>query len=213
MRLFPVKQSIVLAAILFVQPSPGLTQNPVNYGYRFIYHDERDTIYFNNFHADGLCLSHSTTIMDSIQIDGKGAKEIIFFRNGSCSISEHGGTFDIDEYTSQSKYEIWNLDTREMVFEVITASNSMFNKFIAYADPQHIKGSVASSCSFNIYPDGRIQISNAKSDSNVHATKWKTIVKNGVEEDILEETPYIYYPMAVKTEGIYRFANGEYVLE
>ena len=62
----------------------------------------------------------TVAIVDSVQIDGTGAKEIILLRKGTGFTNEHGGTFDISESKNIQKYEIWNPDTKTILFEAIS---------------------------------------------------------------------------------------------
>lgn len=208
-----MKQILILTITLFLNSLFAQSQATINYGYSYIYNAGKDTLHFSKILPDGLCLSASTIIKDSIQIDGIGSKEVIFFRNGNCSINEHGGTFDIDENTSVSKFEIWNLDSKKLLFEVITSYQSEFNKFNAYMQPSHLQGYVKFSCNFAIESNGDIKISNGKKDTKVNEVNWKTVTTNEKEEIVIEEKPYPYYDSPGKTEGIYKFVNGAYVLE
>lgn len=206
-----MKQVLFLTINLFFNSL--FAQSIFNYGYSFIYNTGKDTLHFSKLLPEGLCLSTSTTIRDSIQIDGTGAKEVIFFRSGNCSINEHGGSFDIDENTSVSKFEIWNLDNKKLLFEVTTSYQSEFNKFNAYMQPSHLQGYVNYSCNFAIESNGDIKISNEKKDTKVNEVRWKTVTTNEKEEIVIEEKPYPYYNSPGKTEGIYKFVNGAYILE
>lgn len=181
----------------------------------FIYNNGKDTIHFNKMNTHGFCTQFSTIIKDSIQIDGKGSKELVFYRSYFCQVSEHGGTFDIDENTSLSKYEIWNLDTKEMLFETITLYSSNFNRFEAYRSPSHLKGSEFYSCSFTIDSLGVISISNFKSNNDIKEVKWSTIKKKGKEETVVEELPYNspFHGSQTIKEGTYHFIDGEYLLK
>ena len=179
----------------------------------FIYNNGKDTIQFSNANVKGFCQPFSITIKDTVQIDGMGRKEIVFAWSSHCSVSEHGGTFDIDENISISKYEIWNLDTKEMLFDINTFYSNHFNKFLAYSSPSHLKGFESYSCSFAIDSLGVITIGNVKVDANVKQIKWSTIKKNGKEKSVVHETPYPFYTHPNKKEGTYHFIGGKYILE
>jgi hypothetical protein len=52
--------------------------------------------------------------MDSVQIDGKGAKEIFLLHTSTTNFPMHGGTFDGLDVKTIEQVELWNLDTKEM---------------------------------------------------------------------------------------------------
>lgn len=181
----------------------------------FVYNNGKDTIHFNKMNTRGFCTQFSTSITDSIQIDGKGRKELVFYSIYFCQVSEHGGTFDIEESNSLSKYEIWNLDTKEMLFEVVTSYSSTFNSFRAYFNPSHLSGSESYSCNFAIDSMGVISISNYQSNNDIKEIKWSTIKKKGKEETVVEELPYnspLHGSQTIK-EGTYHFIEGKYKLK
>lgn len=178
----------------------------------YLYNNQQDTIYLSKINIGNFC-NCDLKITDSVQIDGVGAKELVFFRSCKGSINEHGGTFDIDENTQLSKYEIWNLDTKEMLFEVITSYLSDYNRFNVYSEIRHVKGFEFSTCEFKIDSAGSITISNVKSDAKAHTYEWKTVKKKGKNETIVEEVPYNNFTKHSSKEGMYVFVNGKYVLE
>lgn len=205
----------ILSLIIFVFPQVLQAQTvPIigNHKNRYLYNNEKDTIYLSKINIGNFC-NCDLKISDSVQIDGVGAKELVFYRNCSGSINEHGGTFDIDESTRISKYEVWNLDTKKMLFEAVTSYQSNYNRFNVYNEIRHVKGFEHTSCQFKIDSIGTITISNIKSDSKAHSYEWKTIKKKGKNETIVEEVPYTNLINHCSKEGKYVFVNGKYVLE
>ncbi|MCB0380248.1 MAG: hypothetical protein KDD24_03255 [Flavobacteriales bacterium] len=206
---------LTFSLFLLIFSTVLLAQTVANIGNKksiYVYNNQQDTIYLSKINIGNFC-NCDLKITDSVQIDGIGAKELVFFRSCSGSINEHGGTFDIDENTQISKYEIWNLDTKEMLFEAVTSYQSNYNRFLAYGDPKHVKGFEFSSCGFKIDRTGSITISNVKSDAKAHTYEWKTVKKKGKTETIVEEVPYTNLINHCPKEGTHVFVNGKYVLE
>ncbi len=199
---------LIFLKVLFAQTVPNIRYNQNIY----LYNNEKDTIYLSKINIGNFC-NCDLKITDSIQIDGVGAKELVFFRSCSGSINEHGGTFDIDENTQISKYEIWNLDTKKMLFEAVTSYQSNYNRFNVYSEIRHVKGFEHTSCQFKIDSIGTITINNGKSDSKAHSYEWKTVKKKGKTETIVEEVPYTNLINHCSKEGKYVFVNGQYVRE
>jgi hypothetical protein len=56
----------------------------------------------------------SIEVMDSVQIDGKGAKELFLIHTLTSNFPMHGGTFDGSDFKTNEQLELWNLDTKEM---------------------------------------------------------------------------------------------------
>ncbi|MEM6380920.1 MAG: hypothetical protein AAF705_22300, partial [Bacteroidota bacterium] len=140
----------------------SLSSNPNFY----LYNEGKDTIHFSAPDFKGLIVP-KVAILDSIQIDGKGAKEIVFSRTLEGYISKHGGTFDIDEDIKEQKIEIWNLDTKQLLFEAKKYYSLHFNRFLAYAHLKRQKGHHFYSYELQINKQGEIQISNLISSETV----------------------------------------------
>ncbi len=179
----------------------------------YVYNEGRDTLFLSQINAGEIHSCDTLRVTNSIQIDGLGSEELVLHRTCSGFTSSHGGTFDIEESISISKYEIWNLDTKEMIFEAKYNYHNDYNKFQAYEDPQHKKGVESYSYDLEIDSVGRIIISNVKKHSNASTFVWKTISKKGKSETLVEEIPYQYEIYPDKAEGVYLFVNGKYVME
>jgi hypothetical protein len=79
----------------------------------YLYNNSKDTIHLSPMP----CYCDKIKVLRSIQIDEKGANEIVLYRKCSGIIGEHGGTFDISGKYKLGRFEIWNLDTKKLLFE------------------------------------------------------------------------------------------------
>ena len=140
----------------------SLSSNP----YYYIYNQGKDTIHFSTPDFKGLMVP-KLAILDSIQINGKGAKEIVFSRSFEGYINKHGGTFDIDEEFRQNIIEIWNLDTKQQIFQAVKYYSLHFNRFLAFGDLKREKGYHFYSYELHIDEKGEIQLSNLISSENI----------------------------------------------
>lgn len=120
-----------------------------NVGY--VYNNGSDTIKIVGF--------QSIQISDSIQIDGIGRKELVFMKDKSYSQESHGGTFDYSGTTERISCEIWNLDTKKIIFTKVLSFNSHFSGTALYGLPQ----STSFHTDFKIEEDGTIILSNTVS--------------------------------------------------
>jgi hypothetical protein len=134
----------------------------------YVYNNRKDTIHFTKVDL-GRGLGHTTfKVIDSIQIDGLGRNELVFYREGARFVSEHGGTFDITESRTFSKYEIWNLDTKTLLFEAISARFYDYDIFRPGLSMQPRKGTEEYSYHFTVDKSGKITISNYIGTSNTN---------------------------------------------
>lgn len=179
----------------------------------YVYNNSNDTIYLSKINSCKFCWCDTLRIVARVQIDSIGSKEIVFLRNCNGFTSEHGGTFDIDESINITKYEIWNLDSKKMIFDAVSSYKSDFNKFQAYSTPKHKKGKESYSYEFKINANGQITISNVKTHAEVFTVQWKTVKKKGKNEKTIEEVPYPYTIKPDRQEGVYKYVNGEYIKE
>lgn len=179
----------------------------------YVYNNLKDTITLSKTNAGRICYCDTLKIVDTIQIDGVGSKEIVFFRKCNGFTEEHGGTFDISEATTISKYEIWNLDTKQMIFEATNFYHCDFKEFQAYKKHRQTQGVESYSYNFRIDSVGQITINNLKTSTEAYEVKWKTINKKGESENIVEDLPYENYIYPDKIEGTYRYKNGKYICE
>jgi hypothetical protein len=151
----------------------------------YVYNGAKDTILLSAINLAQFNFCQTPRIVDSVQINGTGAKEIVFSRNCRGETSDHGGTFDITEKAQLHKYEVWDLDAQQLLFEVNTYYDMEYNRFKAYADPSHARGSDHYQCDFAIDDAGTITISKLRGKSS---------------------------ELAAKKEGEYVFRNGQYTM-
>ena len=157
----------------------------------YVYNDEKDTIYLSELNVGRFGFREPLKKVMEIQIDGIGAKEVVFRRKGTGQTEDHGGTFDISEDTEIIQYEVWNLDTKEMLFYTISFYIFNYKNFNAHANPSHQKGTCFLSQRFKIDDDGKITIKDKVAGVN-------------------NEKPACH---AFKKEGTYLFIDGKYELE
>ena len=183
----------------------------------YVYNNLKDTIHLSKINCEQICFCGDPKIIDTIQIDRVGSKEIVFLRNCIGHTEEHGGSFDISRSVTLSKYEIWNLDTKQMIFVAINFHDYEFQEYQAYGNPEHINGTILYSYDFKIDSVGQITISNLKTTTNTYKAEWKTVIKNGKSEPVVENVPYeinnLFLFMPDKTEGTYRYVKGKYIHE
>jgi hypothetical protein len=106
----------------------------------YIYNHGHDTIFLSKLSLLGVEISFNCDtlqIIDSIQVDGTGAKEIVFYRHCSGVSGRHGGSFDVTESAVLTKYEIWNLDTKHLLLEATNHYACNYDRFFV---PRHIIG-------------------------------------------------------------------------
>lgn len=166
----------------------------------YVYNNSMDTLYLTkfDFRSNEFLHTKSSKIFDTIQIDGIGSKEIIFERSYSGNFRNIMQAHQEEELTKIHKYEIWNIDTKTLLFEAVddyefnyknwrlpneSLPDSLFGK----------SGWTTGSCSykynFSIDNNGQIYIVNIK-------------YKN-MNSDCITD----------KKEGCYKFTNGKYTNE
>jgi hypothetical protein len=145
----------------------------------YVYNNQKDTIHFSKVGVARGFQSSTFKVVDSIQIDGSGVKELVFLREGSSIFSDHGGTFDITGSTNFSKYEIWNLDTKTLLFEANCGWSEKSNGFDARRQPSRQNVDIRYKYDFSINASGTIIIDNfcgtqgAKPDHNIGTYMFK----------------------------------------
>jgi hypothetical protein len=177
----------------------------------YIYNNQKDTIYLSDMNVGLFCKCKDLQIVDSIQIDGVGSKEIVFLRNCRGENDEQGGTFVRSGYNKVSKYEIWNLDTKQLIFEATNYYKSKFDR--NNLGSNRIKGVESWSYDFRIDDAGTITISKLKTSTKAKKfiiDKKKSSIKNKV---MYKKTPYNFDVRPDKTEGTYRYVDGKYSRE
>lgn len=163
---------------------PSLYDNRPNY----IYNNSKDTIRLSSIDSSfGHCFCDPPKVISEIQIDKKGAKEIIFYRKCEISSLFYKSSFPQKSTTIIKKYEIWNLDSKQLLFEAKNYFKSHFkNENIGFSKKRYERGCRYYQYRFKINKEGNIQIRFLRGKKQAWADN-----KNGT----------------------YIFINGKYVLE
>jgi hypothetical protein len=177
----------------------------------YVYNNQKDTLYLSEINVSLSCEFKDLQVVDSIQEDGIGSKEIIFFRSCGGRDDKVGSMSITRDYVNVSKYEIWNLDTKEKMFEATNFYRSKFHK--KNAGGGRIKGKVSSSYNFRIDDEGTITISNLKIKTKGYKLELNIEKTKAKNKTVLEKSPYNCNFSADKTEGTYRYINGKYLQE
>lgn len=186
-------------------------ENTVARRHEFIFfNDSKDSILLQPVCGGEGFVRRNSKVADSVQVDGRGAKELVIYRTCSSIISKHGGTFDIDESTSISKYEIWDCENKKMLFDATVEYHSQFNRFNALKMMGHVQGRIKYSSQFQIAKDGSILIRDAKIEDDVYRVEWKQVTKDGKEETIVEKKKQPSGKYFGNGNGNYKFINGRY---
>jgi hypothetical protein len=192
----------------FAQPAVSLHHPQQVY----TYNNQQDTIRFTTIvPGANLCYFNAPALIDSIQLDGTGAKELIFFRKCTCTISKHGGTFDINEKIEASKYEIWNTDTKTLLFEARNYFRSSYSRSHPVQFPGSVKGTEMYRYRFTISSNGVITIGQPQITVKATSYQWKTIIRRGKSKSVVKKQRYHYLFSPDKVPGNYSWRNGNYV--
>ena len=128
----------------------------------YVYNNSKDTLKLStdcNFWGDTLC--HKIEVFKEISIGNPNERGIVFFSSCEVRTEMHGGTFDISRKAKFTKYEIWNLKTKELLFESINTYHCYFDENLVGF--QHSKGTAFYQYDFMIDNNGKIIINNLKS--------------------------------------------------
>ena len=164
----------------------------------YVYNNSIDTLYLTKIDskANVPFPTNSYKIFDTIQIDGIGSKEIIFERSYSGKYSNIMQAHQEEEFTSTHKYEIWNIDTKTLLFEAISYYEFRFEYWSLMTncatdnnDNRWSRGICSYNYDFSIDSIGRIKINGTKAISTN-----------------IDSIPD-------KEEGFYIFTNGKYKKE
>lgn len=206
-------QKIILGICLLFSAMLCQSQNAVLSDATYIYHQGRDTIRFglNRLLYQGW--NESASIVDSIQIDGLGAKELIILSQGKKEIHNFYGDADNQGKAHFSKYEIWNLDTKRLILAVVTDYHEDAYEPDVRSMPPAIVGSYGSHCEFSIDSLGLVTISGSNDNSgnekaalhSQNATPAILPYPAGMQMPTLR-----FQPLA---NGTYRFVDGKYKLQ
>lgn len=189
-------RNIVIILIVIVNvPIFGQTQliTSQNNSVYYIYNNSKDTLFLTKIDV-GEIGSESNKISDSIQIDGLGSKEIVFERNYTGSTKDIKQASQTFEKTEIHKYEIWNIDTKTLIFEAVDEYKFSYDNWhFPSIFPDSLKGYNKGLCSyqydFSMDNKGQISIINLK---------YENVSNNCVAD---------------RKEGIYTFIYGIYTHE
>jgi hypothetical protein len=131
----------------------------------YIYNNSEDTIQLSNIEQIGdFVHCPDFKILKEITLGNSNEKGIVFFRSCVGSTRRHGGTFSIRENGNLTKYEVWSLTTKELVFESINYFQFEFNRFDF---SRNEKGEIFYQYDFTIDKKGKIIISNLIRTENI----------------------------------------------
>lgn len=209
-----MKKFLKILFITLCAPNLAICQTIIGQK-NYVYYNFRDTIHFSsiktNFTEIGgnpiVEVCDVPKIIDSLQIDGIGRKEIVFYLFSKFSNSQHGGTFSIVEATEIGKYEIWNLDTKAILFEAINYKKNDFDSWRGGLFP-YSKGSEFYNYHFSIDSLGIITIKYAVVKLNLEKSKENKKTRKKSFSNVK------YFSLKPdKEEGVYKFINGAYLKE
>lgn len=209
-----MKQILLLTLLIYSNPCLSQLERSLTAALQhgiYIYNNQKDTIYLSDMHVPLSSKFKDLQVVDSIQIDGLGSKEIIFYRKCRGKIDEHGTTFVASGLVNVSKFEIWNLDTKEMMFE---ATNFYKSKFVRNNFGRiSLKGKVTWSYDFSFDDTGLVTISKLKTKSKGYIAQLNVEKTKAKNKHVFEKKYNINNLTSDKTEGAYRFINGKYTRE
>lgn len=105
---------------------------------------------------------------DSVQV----ARHIIVFkRSCEAQIEEHGGTYDQSIDLKLRKYEVWDIDRKELLFEAVSDYKTDYAIFDFRQTPSRQKGTTVYHYQFSIDDKGKITIKNARGKDKELADK------------------------------------------
>lgn len=133
-----------------------------NQDQQYVYNESKDTLFLPSLNLGSYCDCDAVEIVDTIQINGAGAKEIIFFRKCTGETNDQGGTFSASVKHRIQKYEIWDLDKKRMLFDVITYYDYEYEVFDTYQNPSYQKDKRRFKCTFGIDRNGIVTINNIR---------------------------------------------------
>jgi hypothetical protein len=155
----------------------------------YMYNDSKDTITLSSIDSSyGLCTCSLPKIVAEVQIDKKGAKEVVFYRKCHLINEFYRSSFRQTTRTTIKKYDVWNLDSKQLLFEAKSYYKSKFDGIDPNPQkvPRHQKSTKQYQYSFRLNKKGTIQIKHLRG-------KLKDLVK--------------------LKEGSYLFTDGKYVLK
>jgi hypothetical protein len=140
----------------------------------YIYNQSKDTIQLSNIAPHELCFCSAPKVISEIQIDGKGAKELVFYRTCEINSIFYKCSFPQMSKTIIKKYEIWNLDTKQLLFEAKNYFKSHFkNEIIGFSKQRYERGRRYYQYHFKINKEGNIQIRSLRGKEQAFADNKK----------------------------------------
>lgn len=160
-----------------------------------VYNNGKDSIQLSNPDLKGFPMVNKAEVFAEVQIDGKGAKEVVVKRSVEWVYLLLGDEFGISEETDHTVYEIWNIDSKEMLFSAKCANRFSYN-YNHYQLPSS-NGVAHYNYDFSINDAGTISIKNSQAsgfpvETNNTLEEWQ---KNAIPDH---------------EEGVYTFKNGKY---
>lgn len=213
MKNWPILLLFLLSGTSFLtaQKETLLAFQTSNY---YTYHNKRDTLWFvppQELFSKGInprmhiTIPTGFRITDSIQIDGKGAKELVMEVNYEESLNDHGGTFDYSEKTDFSALEIWNPDTKTRLFQAAyNYTTSVHNRDFRLNYKKY--GDASYSYEVRYSPKGNITISNFRKNGEILTNR----VDFFTEKYPLDSTLYSVPIVSDHDEDTYLFLYGKY---
>lgn len=126
----------------------------------YIYNGLKDTIRLSSIDSSSTCFCAPPKVASRIQLDKKGAKEIVFYRKCLIQQEFYQSSFRQTITKTVKKYEIWNLETKQLLFEATPYCKSHFDGTIFQSGtlPKRKKSSHFYQYHFRMNKKGTIQI-------------------------------------------------------
>jgi hypothetical protein len=161
-----------------------------------VYNNGKDSIQLSKPDLKGFPMVNKAEVFAEVQIDGKGAKEVVVKRSIEWVYLLLGDEFGVSEETDHTVYEIWNIDKKAMLFSAKCANRFSYN----YHHHQLPSGNGLAhyNYDFSINNVGAITISNVQVSDRFLAEATDTLEewqKNAIPDH---------------EEGVYTFKNGKY---
>jgi hypothetical protein len=203
-----LKNTTTLALFFLASILIGRAQNAVLSGKKYIYNNGRETIDLSLKRLNMPDWDETISIVDSIQIDGLGAKELLIFRQGKHEVHNFYGNANNQGKAYFSAYEIWSLDEKRQLFGVLTNYyEDVYDQEIRSMPPT-IVGSESYSCKFSIDSLGVIRITNAKQypEAPLPEPNISVLPAHGARRATMPPGSRLH-------NGTYQFIDGKYRLQ
>jgi hypothetical protein len=150
-----------------------------------------------------------TCFIQTVQIDQKGLKEVVFSWSGQGSHSYGGfaGGGFVNEFT---KHEIWNLNTGKKLFEARSVYYNQEQTGVQSKTDSSVLRTRTETCSyrytFSVTKEGKVVISQYKEKNSV-------TYDDETDNKIKKEKNACAFPMPDHKPGVYVFKGGQFVRE